>query len=292
MSSKVALPMGRWFASYALAALSVLAVAYLVLDGTVAGQSWSDQAYLGSALQPLHAQRFANEFLHWITPITVVGACLALVAIGSLRRLPVAGLVAALGLGVAAVFAEVLRAVLPHPDLATGYEALMGGKTYQTFPSGHATIAAATTMGLLLVAGRGWRAPVAIAGTMATALVANGTLAAHWHRPGDAIGGIALATAIQCVAAWTVVRRYGARNPSPASQARPWILPVGCASASVAVIGFYLSDVRLWRSELLPAGVHPAAFPAAIVLIALVAGGAILGYAWLMRNVDLRPQRQ
>jgi len=189
--------------------LACAAVAYLLLDGTAFGQAWSDQAYLGSHLQPDYARRMETAWLHLITPITTGLMCLVLIGIGIVRRIWLVGFIAAVGLGLATLISEALRMVLPHPDLATGYEALMDGKTYQTFPSGHATIATATTLGLLLVSGPNWRTPVAIVGTFATTLVAAGTVAATWHRPTDALGGIAIAFAVFSLAAWITVRWCG-----------------------------------------------------------------------------------
>jgi membrane-associated phospholipid phosphatase len=253
----------------------------------LAGQAWSDQAYLGSALQPAHAQRWTNQFLHVITPLTTGLACLAILAIGTVRRLPLAGVVAALGLGLAAAMAELLRIALPHPDLATGYEALMGDKAYQTFPSGHATIVTATTLGLLLVASRQWRLPIAIGGTLAVTLVAVGTVAAHWHRPGDALGGIALACLVQGMAAIVLVRRYGQPVASPKVTV---ILAAGCAATSVLGMAWYLSDVRLARVDQLPVGVPLWAFPIAITAIGIAAGIAVYAFARLLRDVDLVPR--
>jgi membrane-associated phospholipid phosphatase len=281
-------PTSRQLAAYIGSCLAVLVIAYLLLDGTVAGQAWSDQAYLGSALQPVHASRSVNWALQWITPLSVALVCGVLIAVGTVRHRPMVGVTAALGLGLAVVLAEVLRTVLPHPDLATGFESLMGGKVYQTFPSGHATIATAATLGLLLVVPRSWHTPVAVLGTLATALVAAGTVAAHWHRPADPVGGIALAGAIQATCAWILVRRYDSRADGPGAQGgRRWALPVGCLVAAVLAIAFLLSDVRLARVSMLPAGVHPGAFPSAIVLIVLASAVGISAYARLLRGVDL-----
>jgi len=279
--------LGAAFIWFTCIALAFFAASYLVLDHTVAGQAWSDQAYLGSALQPGHARSLENHALHLITPMTTGLACAILVLVAGLRRQIVVGLVAAFGLGLAALLAEVLRVLLPHPDLATGYEALMGGKTYQTFPSGHATIATAATLALLLVVAPQLRTGVAIAGAFATTLVAAGTVAATWHRPGDALGGVALACTVQGICAWFLVRRYGRVDGSPTSSI---VAPIGCASAAGFGIVFYLSDVRLVRVGELPSGVHAWAFPSAIAIIGIAVGVAVYGFSRLLRGIAFMPR--
>jgi len=262
--------------------LACAAVAYLLLDGTAFGQAWSDQAYLGSHLQPNYARRMETAWLHLITPITTGLMCLVLIGIGIVRRIWLVGFIAAVGLGLATLISEALRMVLPHPDLATGYEALMDGKTYQTFPSGHATIATATTLGLLLVSGPNWRTPVAIVGTFATTLVAAGTVAATWHRPTDALGGIAIAFAVFSLAAWITVRWCGHQQIVP----KHWRLRAsGCAIAGVAGAVVFLSSIEMIRASQLPAGVQAWAFPSAILIIGITAATAIDAYAWLLRGI-------
>lgn len=279
--------LGAAFIWFTCVALAFFAASYLALDQTVAGQAWSDQAYLGSALQPGHARSLENHALHLITPMTTGLACAILVLVAGLRRQIVVGLVAAVGLGIAALLAEVLRVLLPHPDLATGYEALMGGKTYQTFPSGHATIATAATLALLLVVAPQLRTGVAIAGAFATTLVAAGTVAATWHRPGDALGGVALACTVQGICAWFLVRRYGRVDGSPTSSI---VAAIGCASAAAIGIVFYLSDVRLVRVGELPPGVHAWAFPSAIAIIGIAVGVAVYGFSRLLRGIAFMPR--
>lgn len=271
------------FGLFAGASLGVFLVAYLALDTTVAGQAWSDQAYLGSALQPAHARRLDNQFLEHITVLSTGLTCLLLLAIGAVRRLPLNGLVAAIGLCLAALSAEMLKVVLPHPDLATGFEELMQGKAFQTFPSGHSTIATATTLGLLLVSSRRWQPPIAIIGTLLVTLVAAGTVAAAWHRPGDALGGIALACTVQGLLAWALFRRVG-RPVSPSG--RGLLLPIGCAAAAAVGALTYLWDVRIIRIGQLPPKVHALAFPGAILLIGALAAVSIGAFAWLLRGVQ------
>jgi membrane-associated phospholipid phosphatase len=88
-----------------------------------------------------------------------------------------------------AASAELLKRVLPFDASQTPGVALSHG----SFPSGHATVAAAVALGVAAsvgprLAARWW-------GPLVTwvALVAAGTVAVGWHRPSDAVGGVLLA---------------------------------------------------------------------------------------------------
>jgi len=90
----------------------------------------------------------------------------------------------------AAASAEVLKRILPFdPSTTSTGQAITSG----SFPSGHTAIAAsfalavAATMGPRLA--RLWWGPL----VAWVSLVAAGTVAAGWHRPSDAVGGVLLA---------------------------------------------------------------------------------------------------
>lgn len=90
----------------------------------------------------------------------------------------------------AAASAEVLKRILPFdPSTTSAGEAITSG----SFPSGHAAIAAAIALAVAATIGprraRMWWGPL----VAWVSLVAAGTVAAGWHRPSDAVGGVLLA---------------------------------------------------------------------------------------------------
>jgi membrane-associated phospholipid phosphatase len=90
----------------------------------------------------------------------------------------------------AAVSAELLKRVLPFDPTPTSTgQAITGG----SFPSGHTAIAAAFALAVAATLGprlaRSWWGPL----VAWVSLVAVGTVAAGWHRPSDAVGGVLLA---------------------------------------------------------------------------------------------------
>jgi membrane-associated phospholipid phosphatase len=109
----------------------------------------------------------------------------------------------------AAVSAELLKRVLPFDATQTvAGSAVAGG----SFPSGHSAIAAA--LALAVLASVGPRLARSLWGPLIAwvTLVAAGTVAAGWHRPSDAVGGVLLAVVWHSV----LVRRPAAMTaPEP-----------------------------------------------------------------------------
>ena len=95
--------------------------------------------------------------------------------------------------------------VIDRPALADGVFF-----TGNSFPSGHATLSAATACVILLVVhgARGGGA-AAIGGAMWALVVGWGTIASVWHRPSDVLGGLLV------VAAWLFATRAVWTAPYP-----------------------------------------------------------------------------
>ena len=112
----------------------------------------------------------------------------------------------------AAASAEVLKRILPFdPSTTSTGQAITSG----SFPSGHAAIAAAIALAVAATIGprraRLWWGPL----VAWVSLVAAGTVAAGWHRPSDAVGGVLLAVV------WhTALVRTPVAEVSPAAAVR------------------------------------------------------------------------
>ncbi|WP_369372696.1 phosphatase PAP2 family protein [Streptomyces sp. cg36] len=104
------------------------------------------------------------------------------------------------------------RYVLVRPDLVGADDNLRAA----SFPSGHVAIAAALTLGLLLVTPGRVRGYVATAGALWVAVIAGAVQALYWHRPSDVLGATLLACAAhsavgRLLAAGPTASRRGAR---------------------------------------------------------------------------------
>ena len=125
-----------------------------------------------------------------ISVVTLVAGLLVLAAYAARRQgVGAAARVSAAVIG-AVVSAELLKHVLPFDPMPTS----TGGVTTSgSFPSGHSAIAASVALAIVATVGprlaRLWWGPL----VAWVSLVAAGTVAAGWHRPSDAVGGVLMA---------------------------------------------------------------------------------------------------
>lgn len=178
----------------------VVVLAYVIFVLTSIGQRIDDEV-----LEALRAEKLTRtaltSALHLINVITI-GLLLAVVLVisGARHRLP-AGLWAVGGFVVAVVTSEVLKRVLPRPELQEALDEAVGKAGINTFPSGHSTIVTAGIIALLWAWGARERWAWWLGGFVIVA-VAGATVVAGWHRPSDAIGGIAVGIAGMSGTAW------------------------------------------------------------------------------------------
>lgn len=202
-----------WVAARALAisAAAVLGVIvlYLLAVRTGLGQRFDDAVVIGRVEQ--------RSWFRWSVVVRLTrrsdvpllaGAAFAFGWALWRRRFPQA-VAAFVLIGGSFVTTEVLKkVVLSRPLLTTNYP-------FNSYPSGHTTVAVAVAVGLILVAPQPWRGRVGVVVGVLATLVANGTLAIGWHRASDAIG------AALVVLAWTGVTVAGLTLLGAASRARP-----------------------------------------------------------------------
>ena len=105
------------------------------------------------------------------------------------RRRFALGLLVVVVMSGSAAAAELLKVILPRPELVTGPAWILRN----SFPSGSATIAAAIGAGLLLVSPDRIRWAVLVIAAALPATIGQATQITGWHRMSDAIGGVLLA---------------------------------------------------------------------------------------------------
>jgi membrane-associated phospholipid phosphatase len=197
----------------------LLAVLYVALIGTDWGHEVDDSAYIGrDVLRPKFIV-LATIPLMKVSPKTIIAAVGAILLISALRRSLLVGFVTVVGVSVAVIGAEILKRVLPWRALVPDDAALGPDLQFSSFPSGHATIATAFGLGLLLVAPARWRSWLAVVAAALSASLAAGVLFAGWHRASDAFGALAWSGVCMNLAAAIVVRLKGRpaiSKPKPA----------------------------------------------------------------------------
>lgn len=149
--------------------------------------------------------------------LVLVVAAAVLIALAQRRwSIAVAAIVLLVG---ANLTTQVLQDLLVRPSLNASPIAL------NSFPSGHATVAASIAATALLVAPVTWRPPVALLGTLLTAalgistMIGNGNEIGAWHRGSDVVAAYLLTAAwyfaIEAVLAGIAVRHGAARRVAP-----------------------------------------------------------------------------
>ena len=272
---------GRNLVVLAGLALVLLGLTYLVMVRTDFGQTFGDSAYLGRLVESKSARETARAILNVITGATIVLMLVVLVVIGLLRRQILVASVAGGCFFAAIAAAEVLKRVLPRPEISV-LEASTKFDGFNTFPSGHATIATGFVIAWLFVSSARWRPTVALAGAVWVSLVCSGTLAAGWHRPSDAAGGVALATGVIGIGGGLLVSRRFV--PAPVTRTAGVIWP-GAAIVFLLASASLLASITRFSTPNERPGFLWWAFPLASLAIDAIAICAVCFVAWLMRGV-------
>lgn len=256
----------------AFTAVSLLIVVstYLLLVRTGVGQRWDDRAYLGGLLASQSTRQDLTAILHRISIPSIALALIAVVAIGFARRRPRDSLITAGAIVGSILTAEILKRVLPRPDLAADLNALVNDSNRETFPSGHATIATAFALGFILISSPALRGIVTLGALLFTAFVPMAAVAAGWHRPSDALGGIALAAGWLGLAALVIEQDAETSTDPPPVPPLRRLFTLCLIVLGVAVLGTLL---WVWLGSLtdIPVTHGGKAFIVGETLIALLA---------------------
>jgi hypothetical protein len=265
----------------ALVAFGLAVVAYWASTRTVAGQEFGDLAYEARFAEGQEVIDLSRTSLALLTHASLLLMGAALVGVALVRARPrLAVGVAILVFGTAFV-AEVAKEVLPRPALGVDPAAL----AVNTGPSGHASISMAIALGLVMVVPIRMRPAAAAAGAAFASIIATGTLAASWHRPGDALSGELLALAVALLICAIIVQVHGdgfvvvprgSGNLGP-----PWVIALG-----LMLVAFVLVDLFVLPDAATVDTGH-SEFVTASALIASLAIACVASFTALLRDVDI-----
>jgi membrane-associated phospholipid phosphatase len=273
--------------SHRLVALAVLcalltAALYVIFVRTGLGQRIDEAALDGRASLSARSINSADDLLRTVSvaSVAILGGGIVLVAVVRARFLLAAA--AAAVMAGANVTTQVLKEVLPRPDLLAGRGEI---DALNTFPSGHTTVAASIAVAALLVAPRRLRGTVAVVGVIYAAAVGVATLTAGWHRPSDAIAGVSVVIGWGALAAWVIVVRTDPRWHAGTATPFASRLLVAAGGALCAVTFAALAAVLVARrlGQVDTVGLGRAYMSAAVS----IAGAALLLVGLLL--VALRP---
>lgn len=264
----------RWLA---VLGIVLTAVTYLLSTFTMLGQAVVDEAWLTRVSEGRGWLRASRLLLEFIDVGTVTGVVITLLVVTAVRGNWRIGAALGIGLFGATASAELLKVVLPRPDLAPRLEAMMGEHAANSFPSGHVTIVTASVVAALVLLPAAHRLPLTLLGAVLVATVSCAVVAAGWHRPSDALGGLGWGLAWQALIAAVLVKTFG--NDRHVRTHARWLWP---ASVSVLLVGAVallatLVKVQGWQWP----------FALAEMVLATTALLVITTTGWILRNMSV-----
>jgi PAP2 superfamily len=214
---------------------------YIAFVTTEPGQRLENSALRAATLRADTTRTDSLNYLSQVSVASFVGAMALIALVGMVRRRPGLGILAVAVMGVSALGAEVLKVVLPRPELTDG----PGWILRNSFPSGTATVVASVGIGALLVAPDRLRWLVLLAAAAAAGLIGQATQVTGWHRASDALGGVVLSGSVACLGLIGLARIRHAQPSTVGHIDRRvlglvWIVAVGAIVLGVAIVGLMI----------------------------------------------------
>jgi membrane-associated phospholipid phosphatase len=209
-----------------------VAVTYHLFVRTSLGQAVDTAALRGADVDHPRAVEIMSRTLNGTTLASLVLVCLAVAAIGVVRRRIDLAVGAALLVIGANVTTRLLKTRLDRPELD-------GFPAPNSFPSGHTTAAASVAFALVLVLPHAIRGMVALVGATYVMVIAVATVWAEWHRPSDTIAALLVALAWGALVV-TVLRLRRLRSgpvERPSRLATLLLLAAGAVASAAALLG-------------------------------------------------------
>ena len=264
-----------------LAAAGLLWLDYRVFVQTEPGQRIENLALLGAELQAVGVREESLASLSQISVLTFGLATLVVFGAALFRGRPWLGITVAAAMGVSVLLGEVLQEILPRPQLVEGPAWILRN----SFPSGHATVAAAIGAGALAVSPGRLRWLIAPLGAAYAAVIGQANLVAGWHRMSGTVGGVLLVIAVMLLAL-ALLAAGGRVDPSTDGRmnrrARWVFVGAGAAALAVGTVVAVLPIVFPLLSA--PQGASNAFMHTAVEMAAV--GAAILAFAAFLAVIE------
>jgi membrane-associated phospholipid phosphatase len=183
---------------FVLAAFGVavmFTLAYLFAVRTRTGQVLDERAFDGARLGQRSIAPVTLSLLDSLPAIAVVIAFLVAVVVTAVRRNWTSFIIAMVTAGLANLATQLLKEfVLDRPDFG------VHGYAFNSFPSGHTTLAASAALVFFLAVSPTSRPMAAAVGALFTIVTGVSTLANQWHRPSDVVAALLVVAFFGCLA--------------------------------------------------------------------------------------------
>lgn len=271
----------------AVAAFGVAAV-YLVFVRTAWGQRVDDLAFDGRTVVDPAVTTQLDELLDAVTRSTLFLLTAAIVLFGLARRRVRLAVTAGAAITASVVTSEVLKNhVLSRPELDD-----VAGIMQNSYPSGHATIGMALSLGMVMVAPHRLRWPATAAAVILSIVFGIGVLATGWHRPSDTVGAYLVCIAWFAILTAALLRWRGA---GAAEQRQLGTIearlspPVAALAGVLAVVAAIVAGVETLQADGLRTVEYATGYFVVCSAIVVLAAIIVIGYAQLLRGVALDP---
>ena len=250
---------------------------WILLVNTRIGQQLDDRALIARGILPKDVVRSIDNFLAFSTPFFAASFCVILLVLGWRTHRKRLGIAMTVSFGVTEVVGETLKYLEERRVLDPSLYDELGNKTFNSFPSGTTALAAGFALGLIALSTERFLRLSFLLGLLFIQLVAMFVVLAGWHRPSDALGGVALAVFFACIGLWL----GNFTNATHAVQA-PWItINPPWKSAAALGAGAILTVFVLGRIERLPQGIYLLSLSIFMMLIPLFAALMVAKFARL-----------
>jgi membrane-associated phospholipid phosphatase len=264
-----------------LAAGALLWLDHRIFVGTEAGQRIENLALLGAELRTAGVREDSLASLSGVSIVSFGLALLVIFGIALFTGRPWLGITVAAAMGVSVALGEVLQGILPRPQLVEGPAWLLRN----SFPSGHATVAAAIGVGAMAVSPGRLRWLIAPLGAGYAAVIGQANLVAGWHRMSGTIGGVLLVMAVMLLALALLAAR-GRVDPSPDGRVNRRVRWVFVGAGAVALgVGMLIAALpTVFPLLVAPQGSSNAFMHTALEAAAI--GATILEFAGFLAVIE------
>lgn len=231
-------PKARSFLLAAALLAAAFVATYLFFVRTYAGQIVDERAFIGAADQHALVHRLSGAFLGNAAYVAIGGGILLTLLIGGITRRP-KHIVVALGAGVVAVIIAELSKYVFLSRAQLGATDIFNN----SFPSGHATVAAAAGFAVFLVSTPRWRPLAAVLGGGFAMLTGILAVISQWHRPSDVVAAFMLVGVCGSLGGAVLVAWKVPVAVRPARPLRPlwWIAGISAVVSLIAFVLIYLT---------------------------------------------------
>lgn len=176
--------------------IGVFLFTYLFFVSSGIGQTFDTEAYLGHENVDRRVLSIDRHLLSVVSVTTMIIIALLILALSIFRRRIEVGFVCVGGFAVAVIGAELFKRYLPWQQLSALDDGLPTNLAFDTYPSGHTTIATTACLMVVVLAAPKFRPWLGVILGAVSTTYASAVVIAGWHRPSDALGGIAWSGAV------------------------------------------------------------------------------------------------